>query len=240
MSEVQSYAPRWLQIVETLRARINDGTYPVGSKLPSETDLMKEFGVSRPTVVRALQDMTARGEIKREHGIGSFVKPPASPSAQEQARPAQAILDRTQQASNIIEIGVVSAPGHVADRLGLAASARVQLRRFVSFFDSIPSELVSLWAPLDIAKASGLDRPGPLTVSVRRLLSGTGERLVRVDEVLSARRASADEAALLEISEGEALIVVRASIVDATDRTVLVAEVLLPGTLHELEDSYAI
>ena len=240
MSEVSPYAPRWLQIVETLRARIADGTYPVGSKLPSETDLMKEFGVSRPTVQRAMQDMAARGEAKREHGVGSFVLPPASSATREQNRPALAILDHTQPNARMVDVELAGAPAFVAEQLGVVEGARVHLRRFVSMFDEIPSELVALWTPVDVAKAAGLDRPGPLTVAVRRLLNGAGERLAHVNETLTAVPASAEEAGLLGVPEGAALISVLASIVDATGRTVMVVEVLLPGSLHQLEDSYAL
>jgi DNA-binding GntR family transcriptional regulator len=66
--------PKYAQIVAALRQSIADGTYPPGSLLPSETKLIEEFGVSRPTVVRALEELKLRGEIDREHGRGSFVK----------------------------------------------------------------------------------------------------------------------------------------------------------------------
>jgi DNA-binding GntR family transcriptional regulator len=65
--------PKYVQIIQTMRRRISDGTYPAGAPIPSEAALCIEFNVSRPTVVRALGAMQLMGEIERRHGIGSFV-----------------------------------------------------------------------------------------------------------------------------------------------------------------------
>ena len=74
---------KYAQIVAALRRSIADGTYPPGSQLPSETQLIEQFGVSRPTVVRALEQLKLAGEIDREHGRGSFVKAGQDPPLPE-------------------------------------------------------------------------------------------------------------------------------------------------------------
>ncbi len=48
MAEMEFSPPKYAQIVCTIQRRIGDGTYPAGGLLPSETQLMREFGVSRP------------------------------------------------------------------------------------------------------------------------------------------------------------------------------------------------
>lgn len=55
MADLEFSPPKYAQIVTTVQRRIQDGTYPLGGLLPSETQLVREFGASRPTVVRALQ-----------------------------------------------------------------------------------------------------------------------------------------------------------------------------------------
>ncbi|SNT36845.1 UTRA domain-containing protein [Actinomadura meyerae] len=125
--------------------------------------------------------------------------------------------------------------------LGLAESAPVHLRRYVGLYDSIASELVSLWTPLDVARASGLDQDGLLTVPVRQLLTAHAkDRLARVDERLRARRATDQERQSLDLVEGEPVLSVLGSVVDSTGRTVLVVEAVLPGSLHVLEESYGL
>lgn len=64
------------RISQELRQAILTGRYAPGARLPSEAQLVQRHGVSRPTVIRALQDLTAAGLIERRMGAGSFVRPP--------------------------------------------------------------------------------------------------------------------------------------------------------------------
>ncbi|WP_345024876.1 GntR family transcriptional regulator [Actinomadura keratinilytica] len=243
MANDATYTPKYVRILEVLKERIQDGTYPVGERLPSETALVQEFAVSRPTVVRALNDLELLGWIEREHGRGSFVKARPSDEPEDRLRLGLAVLDRQEKADSVrlVEAGRRSAPGWVATRLGLAENAPVVLRRRLGVHEGVISDLVSLWAPLDIASSGPLGQSAPLTVPVRRLLTMAAPgRLVRVTEAISARRASGEEAKLLELAPGDPVLSVVASVLDSTGRTVLVLEVALPGTLHELTDTYPI
>ena len=67
--------PLYSQIRETLRARILDGTFRSNGKLPSESELVKAFDVSRITVRQALNDLQKEGLIFKLHGKGTFVSP---------------------------------------------------------------------------------------------------------------------------------------------------------------------
>jgi len=61
---------------QILRA-IKSGTLPVGSRLPSESELARMMGVSRPTVREALAALAAVGVIESHPGTGNFVSNPA-------------------------------------------------------------------------------------------------------------------------------------------------------------------
>ncbi|WP_205407561.1 GntR family transcriptional regulator [Collinsella phocaeensis] len=68
-----SEAPLYYQLYSVLKERIIDGVYAVGSILPSESDMIQEFGVSRITIRRALADLENDGYIEKRKGKGSLV-----------------------------------------------------------------------------------------------------------------------------------------------------------------------
>jgi len=63
--------PKHTQIYDKLREAIEAGKYAAGKKLPSESQLVKQFSASRPTVGRALRDLQVEGWIERRAGSGS-------------------------------------------------------------------------------------------------------------------------------------------------------------------------
>jgi DNA-binding GntR family transcriptional regulator len=61
------------QVEELLRGRIRDGTYAPGSRIPSESELSDEFGVSRATLRTVLAKLAVNGLILRKQGDGTYV-----------------------------------------------------------------------------------------------------------------------------------------------------------------------
>lgn len=62
------------QVAAKIREAINTGTYRPGQPLPSETDLMGTYGVSRPTVRQAVSVLRSEGLVDVIHGKGTFVR----------------------------------------------------------------------------------------------------------------------------------------------------------------------
>ncbi|MEU2735059.1 GntR family transcriptional regulator [Streptomyces sp. NPDC007095] len=76
------------RVMETLRARIADGTYAVGSQLPPQRELAEELGVSRDTVQRVVREMNSEGWIKSRQGSGTrVVKSPIHLGAPQKEAP---------------------------------------------------------------------------------------------------------------------------------------------------------
>src|SRR5688572_22827999 len=67
--------PRHLQIQRVLRGRIESGEWAGDHPIPTEMELLAEFGVSRTTIREALGVLTRDGLIARHRGRGSFVQP---------------------------------------------------------------------------------------------------------------------------------------------------------------------
>jgi DNA-binding LacI/PurR family transcriptional regulator len=66
------------RIRRTLTDAITSGEYEPGQRLPSESELVKTFGASRPTINRALRDLQISGVSERRAGSGSFVRADAA------------------------------------------------------------------------------------------------------------------------------------------------------------------
>jgi DNA-binding GntR family transcriptional regulator len=76
VDHVRPGTPKYVQLAEVIRARILDGTYPVGSRLPAEVDFMEETGYSRDTVRGAVKLLKDAGWVTVTHGLGTYVLPP--------------------------------------------------------------------------------------------------------------------------------------------------------------------
>ncbi len=61
------------QISENLRSELAAGTYPPGSRLPTEAELGSHFEVSRPTIRAAIRALETLGLVSTRHGVGTFV-----------------------------------------------------------------------------------------------------------------------------------------------------------------------
>ncbi|OEC32701.1 GntR family transcriptional regulator, transcriptional repressor for pyruvate dehydrogenase complex [Pseudomonas cuatrocienegasensis] len=68
------------ELVTELSQRIRDGVIKRGDKLPTESAIMEEQGVSRTVVREALSRLQASGLVETRHGIGTFVLDTPSPS----------------------------------------------------------------------------------------------------------------------------------------------------------------
>ena len=74
--DTNSFVPLYIQLSERISALILEkGDAAIGRLLPSETECVEKFGVSRPTVRQAMAHLLSQGLIKREKGRGTFVAP---------------------------------------------------------------------------------------------------------------------------------------------------------------------
>lgn len=73
MSEDSRSSVRFPEIARQLRDEVLASRYGSAGRLPSETQLVRRFGVSRPTVARALKVLVDEGLLERRAGSGTFV-----------------------------------------------------------------------------------------------------------------------------------------------------------------------
>lgn len=82
-----SVAAKYKNIYDTLIRELEEGVFPVGSCLPTENELAERFGVSRQTVLKALDLLKNEGFLTGVRGRGTFViHSGVNPARQEAGR----------------------------------------------------------------------------------------------------------------------------------------------------------
>lgn len=214
--------PQYRQIERALRERIS--ALRPGERVPSDAELSVEFGVSRMTARHAMQRLAEDGLIRREPGRGSFVaKPPAH-------RHTNRLMTFTQEmtragrvpSSRVLTRIVRPASAAEASSLGIAARDPVVHLRRLRLADGVPIVLESttlLGATADAVMAADL-----ATGSLHEALRTAGFEPRRGTGTISAAAATDDDASLLTIEIGDALLVEQRVIADAEGRRIEATE----------------
>jgi len=217
--------PKYHQIYLVLRELLSEGRFDDG--LPGELSLVKEFGVARVTVRRALEKLVTEGLIERRPGRGTtpLKRPPAAA-----AQPgAGGRVHLTGLLENIVTMGLrtsvrvldcehVAAPDAVARVLGLPADAPVQKAVRVRATREGPLSHITTWVPARLA--AGFGRRELARKPLLLLLEASGVRIGRATQTITARLADAQVAPHLEVAVGSALLAVSRLVLDADERPV--------------------
>lgn len=144
-----SPVPLYAQIKDILRARILDGSYQPHQQMPSESEMIASFNVSRITVRQALNDLQNEGLIFRIHGKGTFV---SKPKAFQDLGRLQGFGEAMRQMgyetfSRVLAIKSVTPSLQVAERLQLPKRARVTELQRVRFLNREPISLDVTYVP---------------------------------------------------------------------------------------------
>jgi GntR family transcriptional regulator len=76
MLDKNNTIPLYRQLEEIIRNKVESRVWPPGHLIPSEADLIAQYGVSRTTVRQALGELVIDGILQREQGLGTFVAEP--------------------------------------------------------------------------------------------------------------------------------------------------------------------
>lgn len=117
MAELRRRETLTAKLVQTLGDRIAKGTYPRGDKLPSEIEMIEEFGVSRTVVREAIATLKASGLVSTHQGVGAFV---LQSDIVQPFRIEEAHLDVVKEVLSVLELRI----GFEAEAAALAAQRR--------------------------------------------------------------------------------------------------------------------
>jgi GntR family histidine utilization transcriptional repressor len=112
----QEIVPHYQRVKRMIADRIKAGSWNPGDRISSEAELVKELGVSRMTVNRALRELTIEGTLTRVQGVGTFVAMSKPQAALFEVRNiAEEIAERGHQhRAEVLTLKAEPAPAEIA------------------------------------------------------------------------------------------------------------------------------
>jgi GntR family transcriptional regulator len=217
----QSRLPLYHQIYVLLRDRISAGQIPAGATVPGEQDLAQEFGVSRITAKRALDELAAAGLVTRERGRGTRVLPqPPSPTVTASFEGWFENMARmgAETAVRVLDFAYVPAEAEAAAALGIPRGETVQRAVRVRALADTPMSYLVTHVPAEIGRR--FDREALASGPLLTLLERAGVKVASAEQIVSATLADAGVAAALDTHVGAALLEVRRIVSDTDGRPV--------------------
>ncbi|WP_069300431.1 GntR family transcriptional regulator [Neptunicoccus sediminis] len=184
--------------------RIRNNTWPLGTNLPGEIELAKEFGCARATMNRAMRDLVDDGILERKRKAGTKVK-------QSLVRQAQfsisIVREEVEQSGavysySLIEREQIPAPAWLRERINVAKDAPILHLKCMHYSGKNPYQFEDRWINLDVvpaAKDYDFEEIGPNEWLIQQIPFTTGEL------VFSATNASENIARFLKAPVDTAL-----------------------------------
>jgi GntR family transcriptional regulator len=235
------------QLADRLRARILNGDLPPGSVLPSETELIQEYGVSRGPARQAVALLKAEGLVDVRQGRGVFVRrrPPryrlsgdrfahARRQADELPFPIELAVGGIPKLE-VRRYTVLAAPAEIADQLQLKEGDRVLARSFRLFADDHPVQVSDSYLPYDLVAGTRVEDPAsePWPGGTIAQLASLGVDVTEIAEDVATRAPRPEEARDLHLGPGTPVFEVT-RVMFAGERPVVASTIVIAGDRYLL------
>ncbi len=196
--------PKYLQIARKMEKFIESDQWEADQGLPSERQLVDLLDVSRVTARRALKVITDKGLVVRRPGSGTFVAPRLDqPLSHLSSFSEELKLRGIHSTSSWLVRDIALANAHELMSLGLSRGAKVARLKRIRLADDSPLAIEYCRVPADL-----LPDPTAIQGSLYEWLDQNDSPVVRALQTIRARKASPEQAELLEMPPGDALLFV--------------------------------
>jgi GntR family transcriptional regulator len=194
--------PIYIQIRESLRADITQGTLKRGEQLPSENDLALKYKVSRMTIRESIEDLVDEGLLYRRHGVGTFV---AYPHLQRDHTKLTNFFDKAENEglavqAKLLKLEVIPAKPRIAEALDIPVGSHVIRVKTLRFVNDAPVTVHDAYVPHQLF--ANIVNENLEVQHLWTLYEKAGYRVKRAVQKLEAREASKEVAHLMKIREG--------------------------------------
>jgi GntR family transcriptional regulator len=202
--------PLYQRLRDELAARIADQHWRPGEAIPTEAELVKNFGASIGTVRKAIDMLVADGLLERHQGKGTYVRRARFDSSLFRFFRFQSEAgERRIPEGRILRREVLAAPSAVAEALRLAPGTEVIHLSRLRLLDNKPLLAESIWLPKDkFAALLELDSAefGDLLYPLYE--ERCGQVIASAEETLTAEAVNDLNARLLQLPAGAPVIVI--------------------------------
>jgi GntR family transcriptional regulator len=247
---IQPPRARYRQVADDLREAIARGTYGPGALLPSQPELARKYRLNQTSINRAIGLLEAEGLIRTEHGRGSFVQdfPTVKRTRRIPARgdgSGSSFAEEMRKAgleprTDLVQVGAIQSPGPVAERLGIATTDEVLIRKRYMFADERPVQIAASHIPLTIAGGVDLAYPDTGPSGIYRRLGERGYKVARFVEEIESRRPNEEEIDFLRISPAQHVLEVTRITYDQSGRALEVTINAFPSQLWRLSYQWSV
>ena len=229
-------AAPYARIKQHLKDELSRGRWPPGAAMPSDAELVAQFGVSRMTVTRALNELRAEGLIERVQGVGTFAAHLFRVSSTLQIRDLhEEITSRGHRHHAEVQVARQEAAGEgLSRRLGLAIGAPVFHTLIVHFEDGVALQCEDRYVnPACAPDYLNCDFTQVTPTQYLLQVAPLWEAQYSIEAALP----TAKEAKLLGIGrEDPCLVVVRRTV--SQDVPITLARLVHPGTRYLLQGEF--
>lgn len=231
-----STRPPYARVKQFLKDGLAAGTWAPGAQMPSETELIAQFGVSRMTVNRALRELQAEGLVERSQGVGTFAARLHRVSSTLTIRDLhEEITSRGHTHHAVVHLQRSErASAALAARLGLATGARLFHTLIVHHENGVPLQCEDRFVN-PACSPRYLDYDFTRMTPTQVLFETTA--LWRAQYTIEAGAATPEEARLLEIPVREPCLIITRS-THTHDAAITLARLVHPGTRYQLQGDF--
>jgi GntR family histidine utilization transcriptional repressor len=226
----------YARIKQHLKDELARGRWPPGAPMPSDAELVAQFGVSRMTVTRALNELRAEGLVERVQGVGTFAAHLFRVASTLRIRDLhEEITSRGHRHHAQVQLARQEAAGEaVAQRLGLPTGAPVFHTLILHFEDGVPLQCEDRYVnPASAPDYLSCDFSQVTPTQYLLQVAPFWQAQYSIEAALPTAR----EARLLGIGRGEPCLVVQRRTV-GKKVPITTARLVHPGTRYLLQGEF--
>jgi DNA-binding GntR family transcriptional regulator len=196
--------PLYFQVARQIESAIERGELLPGQRLDNEIDLADQFGLSRPTLRKAIEELVAKGLLVRKRGVGTQVVQGQLNRPVELSSLHDDLTKSLQRPSTLVmSCGMVSADADVSQALGLSVGETVLAIERVRLARDEPLAIMHNWLP---AAFSDITSDALSQRGLYDLMRAFGVHMRIANQRIGAIAASPSQARLLGVKRGAPLL----------------------------------